>query len=182
MKPTAPNYENREMNSTQKTSPVASLQELLKQTRNLLQQITDEQYTLSVTNNASGVGAHIRHTLDHIRALLNSRQGSVVDYDSRERNTIIERSRSSAIQAIDEIINELDEISDRDLHSTVELQLLVAPFQPRYTTTSTIGRELAFVLHHAIHHNAMIASIVRSLGIEVPAFFGFAPATIEVLS
>ena len=42
---------------------------------------------------------------------------------------------------------------------------------------STLARELAFAVHHAVHHNAMIASIAGELGIACPAGFGKAPST-----
>lgn len=46
---------------------------------------------------------------------------------------------------------------------------------------STIGRELGFVAHHAIHHMAMVKIIaVKTLGIEeseLPHGFGRAPST-----
>ncbi len=48
--------------------------------------------------------------------------------------------------------------------------------------SSTIGRELGFVAHHAIHHMAMVKIIaVNTLGIresELPHGFGRAPSTI----
>jgi hypothetical protein len=47
---------------------------------------------------------------------------------------------------------------------------------------STIGRELGFVAHHAIHHMAMVKIIaVKTLSIkecELPNGFGRAPSTI----
>lgn len=175
-------HETCRMSSLKETSPVTSLQTLLSQTRDLLSLITDEQYTKCTASTQSGTGSHIRHTLDHIQALLAGRNGNPIDYDTRERNTTVERSRMSAIDAIDLLIKDLSSLSDQDLNKTVELHLLLSPFHPRYRTTSTIGRELAFVMHHTIHHNAIIAMLLRNLEIDIPDFFGFAPATIEVLS
>lgn len=182
MKPLHSSCETWKMNSLKETSPVTSLQTLLRQTRELLSLITDEQYTEGGALNQSGTGSHVRHTLDHIQALLTSRNGNPVDYDSRQRNTMIENSRQAAIEAIDALIAELNALSNQDLDQTIELHLLIAPFHSRYKTTSTIGRELAFVSHHAIHHNAIIAMLLRTMGVDVPILFGFAPATIESLS
>ena len=44
---------------------------------------------------------------------------------------------------------------------------------------STLGRELFFATHHAIHHHAMMKTIGREFGIEAPAGFGTAPSTIK---
>ncbi len=43
---------------------------------------------------------------------------------------------------------------------------------------STPDRERAFVLSHIVHHNALIAVIVRLVGAEPPADFGYAPFTV----
>jgi uncharacterized damage-inducible protein DinB len=46
---------------------------------------------------------------------------------------------------------------------------------------TTVGRELAFVLSHTVHHNALIAVMARTLGVPVPDLFGYAPSTIAHL-
>jgi len=43
---------------------------------------------------------------------------------------------------------------------------------------TTVGRELAFVLSHTVHHNALIAVMAKTLGVPVPERFGYAPSTI----
>ena len=45
------------------------------------------------------------------------------------------------------------------------------------TAVTSVGRELAFVMSHTIHHLAVIALLLRDLGIEVPPRFGYAPTT-----
>lgn len=46
------------------------------------------------------------------------------------------------------------------------------------TSWSTLGRELAFVLSHTIHHQAMIALLLEGLGRPVAdERFGCAPST-----
>ena len=44
---------------------------------------------------------------------------------------------------------------------------------------STVGRELAYVLSHTIHHNAIIGSMVKALGGVLPERFGYAPSTVR---
>ncbi len=43
---------------------------------------------------------------------------------------------------------------------------------------TTVGRELAFVLSHTIHHNALIGVMAAMLGVPVPDRFGYAPSTL----
>jgi hypothetical protein len=44
---------------------------------------------------------------------------------------------------------------------------------------STLGRELAFATHHAVHHQAMMKAIAFEFGVEVEECFGKAPATVN---
>jgi len=45
------------------------------------------------------------------------------------------------------------------------------------TSMSTLARELAFVLSHTIHHQAMIGLLASLHGSDVPDGFGFALST-----
>src|SRR5262249_17850022 len=75
----------------------------------------------------------------------------------------------------------LDNLSREELAIAVRLSVLLEPEGPAFETESTLGRELAFVVSHTIHHGAIIASTVRMLGGEVPRHFGVAPSTIAWL-
>ena len=48
-------------------------------------------------------------------------------------------------------------------------------------TSSTLGRELLFLLSHTIHHYALIDLLLREEGFEVPPDFGMAPSTLKHL-
>ena len=58
------------------------------------------------------------------------------------------------------------------------LTILLDPAGEPTRVDTTLGRELAFVISHTIHHNALIAILVKLLGHSVPATFGYAPSTI----
>ena len=42
---------------------------------------------------------------------------------------------------------------------------------------STLRRELAFVISHTVHHQALIAMLLAVAGLQVPESFGLAPST-----
>jgi hypothetical protein len=48
---------------------------------------------------------------------------------------------------------------------------------PPMVSMSTLARELAFVLNHTIHHQAMIGLLASMHGHAVPDGFGFAAST-----
>src|SRR6266436_6761502 len=96
MKTTSPNTD-REL--------VDSVIETLLQGEALLADIDDEAYTRTVpiAFNAS-IGGHYRHCLDHFRSLLDSAMTADLNYDHRERDTLIEKDRYAALNATRELI------------------------------------------------------------------------------
>jgi len=53
----------------------------------------------------------------------------------------------------------------------------VTPAGEVVTGWSTLGRELAFVNSHTIHHQALIAVLLELSGVQVPDHLGLAPST-----
>ena len=55
------------------------------------------------------IGQHVRHSLDHFEKLLKHYQEDItVDYDSRKRDTMVEKCTDSAIAQIDHVIAVLE--------------------------------------------------------------------------
>src|SRR6266705_3479480 len=81
-----------------------SVLETLTQGEALLAQLDDEDYTrkLPVAFNAS-IGGHYRHCLDHFRSLLEAAREGDLNYDHRERGTLIENDRFAALNATREL-------------------------------------------------------------------------------
>ena len=83
--------------------------------------------------------------------------------------------------AMAEILRLGQEVADFAWHEVphlVKLTALVAPDRPPVTTVTSPDRELAFVVSHTVHHNAIIGIMAKLLGAEPPAEFGYAPSTI----
>ena len=72
--------------------------ETLNQGEALLSQLGDETFTrkLPMAFNAS-VGGHYRHCLDHFRNLLAAADAGDLNYDHRERGTLVELDRFAAL-------------------------------------------------------------------------------------
>jgi uncharacterized damage-inducible protein DinB len=45
------------------------------------------------------------------------------------------------------------------------------------TTRSSVGREVAFVINHTIHHHAIVGQMLSGRGIPVNPHLGLAPST-----
>jgi uncharacterized damage-inducible protein DinB len=152
---------------------------LLDQLFDLVESLSDEEYARKPVGVVqSSVGGHVRHNLDHVAALLRGLRDGGVNYDHRNRGTDVERDRLAALAEIPRLEEELTAFPWDAVPDLVQLTALVAPDRPPVTTVTSAERELAFVVSHTIHHNALIAVMVKLIGAAVPAGFGYAPSTI----
>ena len=163
-------------------NPFAVLAFSLQQLADLLAITADGQYTRKpVGVIPSSLGGHVRHCLDHFEALCTGVITGVVDYDDRQRGTAVETDRIAALSAIRRLRLQLESLDESVLTKTVRVRSIIAADGTSIETRSSVGRELAFVLSHTVHHNALVAAMCRTLGIPIPDRFGYAPATIAHL-
>ena len=163
------------------TSQVASAAiALLDQAAAFIRTVSTPAYAAeSRTIRGGTIGKHIRHTLDHFRACLDgAAPGSVADYDHRERNVPMETDRDQALDAIAALRARLERIGDDGLRTPMRVRVMLTGDGLHAELGSTLGRELAFAAHHAVHHHAMLTAIAAELGISVGSGFGKAPSTI----
>lgn len=126
----------------------------------------------------SGPGAHWRHNLDHVWALLRDIDHGSIAYELRKRGTQVEHDQQAGAQSTQQALAGLQGLKGLPLSTPVTACLMLASDQAPVPLASSLGRELAFILHHTIHHNAMIALLLRQMGATVPDHFGLAPATV----
>jgi len=138
----------------------------------------DGTYVMARADGVSGsMGAHVRHTIDHVSALVDAPTGGAVDYDSRRRGTNVETSRASGLAELHRLADRLQWLAEAALAAPVELSAVVDRSGQRVAARSTLGRELVFVMSHTIHHQAIIALLLASTGHSTPERFGLAPST-----
>ena len=158
---------------------VGPLITVLGQLHDVVDRLGDEQYAQRpVGPITSSIGAHVRHCLDHVRELLRVAHGRELDYDRRDRGTDVETRRAAALDRIAELKQRLVELPPEAMNGSVWLTTMLAADQPPVVVHSSVGREIAFVLSHTIHHNALIGVMVKSLGGWLPERFGYAPSTV----
>ena len=160
---------------------IASVLETLHQGETLLTEITDENYTrkVPIAFNAS-IGGHYRHCLDHFRSLLDSAMDGDLNYDHRERDTLIEKDRYAALNATRELIEGYERLDPAFL-----MRPLAVTCKTSYATDgsqaspSTVGREIMYSVAHAVHHYALIGVMGGIMGLQMPPGFGVAPSTLK---
>ena len=161
---------------------VMPLVALLEELSEVVQRLSNSQYSQKPVGVVeSCVGGHVRHCLDHVSALLAAIEIGQIDYEHRQRGTVIEKSRIAACEAIDDLVGRLHSIRDDDLDQMIYMRALMSALEPAITVRTSVGRELAYVLAHTIHHNALIGAMVKTLGGWLPERFGYAPSTVRHL-
>jgi len=159
-------------------NPVAALRRRLSQLRAVVAALSDEAYRWRPEGQVSGsVGGHVRHCLDHAATLAATRPFDELSYDDRRRGTPVETSRHAALDAIDRTSAALAELESLNLDHPVRVTALLEASGGSVRGWSTLGREVAFVINHTVHHQALIALLLSIMHRPVPPSFGFAPST-----
>ena len=160
------------------TTAVLALTERLEDLADLLDDTSDFDYRWTPPGGVSGsVGAHLRHILDHVNALLAVDRTGGITYDHRQRDTALEQSRLVAIAALGRAATDLRARLNYWAERPLALQTIVRRGGPLVPVSTSLARELVFVLQHTIHHQALIALLLNQRGMELPSQFGYAPST-----
>ena len=158
--------------------PIAALEKALEDLAGLVADLSPEAYGARLLPSVSGsIGEHVRHCLDHVSALV-AAPSSSLSYDRRVRGTSVETDPAEALRCIQllRIKIVVGRWSTR-LDEPICVVSTVARNGETLTSMSTLARELAFVLNHTIHHQAMIGLLASLYGCGAPDGFGFAPST-----
>jgi uncharacterized damage-inducible protein DinB len=158
---------------------IDALQAQLRALGTLVASLGEQAYRATPVSSSGSAGEHVRHCLDHARALVAGHEARerVVSYDTRERGTAVETDPRVAIDAIARLCVALEDIGQHDLTSPLWLEAQVERHAPPVRVATTLGRELAFVVQHTIHHCATLAVLLERIGFVPPSRFGYAPST-----
>ncbi len=159
------------------TAPFLVLGGLLDDLADLLIRVSPQAYVARPAPGVSGsVGEQVRHTLDHVSALLTAEGGETLSYDRRRRGTSVETDLRAAMEETLRLRALAELEAGRSLEEPILIGAKLSTVEA-VETWSTVGRELAFVLAHTIHHEAIIALLLAMQGVQVPPRFGYAPST-----
>jgi uncharacterized damage-inducible protein DinB len=155
-----------------------ALADCLGDLASLLERMGDVDYVAKPPGDVSGaIGAHVRHCLDHVNAVLDPAPDGVVRYDRRRRQVTIESDRHVAAEALRRAAARLGALTAAAVDEPLQLESQVDRQGGCVHVTSSLARELVFVLQHTIHHQALVAVLLAGRGVPVPHTFGFAPST-----
>jgi len=103
-----------------------------------------------------------------------------LNYDHRERGTLIESDRFAGLNATRALREDYQQLSEgcleRELDVTCKTSYAASDSQ---VSPSTVGREIMYVVAHAVHHYALIGIMGGLMGLKMPVGFGVAPSTMK---
>ena len=158
--------------------PAFALAEHLDALAEVVERVSDLDYLTRPSTGVSGsVGAHVRHCVDHVIALLDRTAAGEMTYDDRQRDTELERNRRLAVATLRVLASRVREMAPRTGDVPITLWTMLDRRGTRARIRTTLGRELVFVLQHTIHHEAVVAVLLAGRGRVLPGHFGLAPST-----
>jgi hypothetical protein len=160
---------------------IQSAIEVLNQGETLLEALDNDRYARKVPAafNAS-IGGHYRHCLDHFRSLLDCAVAGDLNYDHRERGTLIENDRFAALNVTRALREGYERLAGGCLNRPLEVTCKTSYAESgSQASLSTVSREIMYVVAHAVHHYALIGIMGGLMGLEMPAGFGTAPSTLK---
>ena len=159
-------------------APSWVLWRLLDELESLLSAMSPDVYCARFATDVSGsIGEHVRHCLDHVSALLAANLSTALSYDRRHRGTDVETDPTAALRQILQLKRALDAWSTRSLDEAIRVTSTISPSGDAVSSWSTLARELAFVVSHTIHHQAIIGILLAIHSHAVPERFGHSPST-----
>ena len=116
--------------------------------------------TPSAAFRSSSLGQHLRHTLEHVEALLEGLPAGSIDYDSRKRDETIERQPELAAIRCRQLKSALENAGCKhSLDASLVVKASSTTSDIAIERMSSFGRELQFLVSHTVHHFAIMAGI-----------------------
>jgi len=149
------------------TSNILQLEEI----RTLLEKVPEDIYSVkhAVLSGAS-IGQHVRHLLEFYVTLEQGLKANMVCYDTRARDLRIETDVSYALQVIDKasVFMSSAFFDKNAFKRNITLRASYGvDVSVDIDMDTTIERELAYCLDHAIHHLAIIKISLIDSGIDL---------------
>lgn len=157
--------------------------QVLDQLSLLIQDVSISIYSEATTISTYGVGRHVRHILDHYVALQKGIDSGCVDYNFRQRESVLEHQPSMALEMVEAIKQWVNQPQlSQKLRSPILIESEISVTKSQSVVLeSCVERELWYCLNHCIHHMAYAALLAKANGEVVDKTIGIAPATASFL-
>lgn len=128
----------------------------------------------------SSIGAHMRHVLEFVQVLVDNLEGGVIDYETREHNAAYENDPAFVATTLPQLHAQLARALTRyGAYHPLLLRETASVGGPKLTVTTSLGREVLFMLQHGVHHLAIVKMLAEAMGYDLGNSLGIAVATQE---
>ncbi|QNI03890.1 hypothetical protein HXW73_13625 [Halomonas sp. SH5A2] len=173
--------------STSSLSPMIDENvQTLAQLAELLGNVSAQDYQRPLGAKATqSLGKHVRHILEHYQTLLDActtaPTQATFDYEQRQRETALETQPDRAGERIESLQAGLKALCSMSQDTPLTLSYPIKSDQAESAAAlpTSLGRELAFLTSHSIHHMALLGLLCEQLGITLPDDFGVHPSTLR---
>lgn len=158
-------------------------QNILNQIIDLITQLNPSEYSAQLDMlNGNSIGKHVRHVLEFFELLVEGSAKGIINYDKRKHTLLYETDTQAALAKIESLINEGIEEIPFDQDVILEVSYTKFDAEP-IKIKSSIERELAYNIEHAIHHMAIMKIAAQTVfpKVKLPENFGVAYSTIRYL-
>lgn len=158
----------------------ATGKEILQQVYELTKQLSNAEYSAELELlNGNSIGKHVRHIVEFFDLLIQGSSIGLINYDKRKHTPLYEADAIITLGKIKELMDEVEKLSHNE-----EVLLEVSYAKTDEETVkikSSVERELAYNIEHAIHHMAIIKIAVQTVfpNIRLAENFGVAYSTVR---
>ncbi|MTI13728.1 DinB family protein [Sansalvadorimonas verongulae] len=160
-------------------SAVSANCDSLLEIKSQLSGLSSSLYTRKPQYTGGSIGVHVRHIIEHYHMLFDGLPGGMICYDNRVRNSLLEQSSAAVLSALAGIVSRLQALIGEKNHSLTLKAVVSGCSDEQLSTQTTLVRELMFIHSHTLHHQAIIAMILKAESVDISDNFGVAPATLQ---
>ncbi|MCG8311514.1 MAG: DinB family protein [Cytophagales bacterium] len=155
-------------------------QTILKQLLDLTNQLVDAEYSEELDLlNGNSIGKHVRHVIEFFELLITGAKQGLINYDGRKHGPRYEKDTCATQEKLRYLVGMIDEIEPVG-HLVLEVSYAETE-EASVRINSSVERELAYNIEHAIHHMAIIKIAVNTVfpRVQLPQNFGVAYSTVR---
>ena len=158
----------------------ATAETIIDQIIDLTSQLNDAEYAAELELlNGNTIGKHVRHVVEFFDLLVSGIENNRVNYDKRKHEPLYETSTEATLNLLKKLKAQISRIpADRSLI----LEVSYADKDQDYVQIkSSLEREIAYNIEHAIHHMAIIKIAMNTVfpQVKLADNFGIAYSTVR---
>ncbi len=153
---------------------------ILKQIIDLADQLSDDEYGAELELlNGNSIGKHVRHIVEFFEILISGAEKGIINYDNRNHEPVYETDTIKTLAKLEDLSERLENITNG---KEVFLEVSYTDMDSdAVSIKSSVERELAYNIEHAIHHMAIIKIAIQTVfpKVKLAENFGVAYSTVR---